>query len=250
MKRKNSWGTRSIKMMMGVAVAALVFTSCKKLDSDENNLPVSGLMAMNLATDPAPVGFAVSGNIITPAPLEFTSYTGGYVSLYSGQRPVSAYNHLSGQSLATADQMFDADKYYSAFLFGSGSSFEEVVVQDKLDTLSSSTQAFVRYVDGIQTNGAATVTVTMNGTNVINESASYKAVSEFKAVDPGSVTIHVTGSNVDVTRTITLEKQKIYTIILAGKPGETGTYVPQIRFIVNGTADVTTQKVGSVEVLK
>ena len=53
------------------------------------------------------------------------------------------------------------------------------------------------------------------------------------------------GSTINKDRTITLEQQKVYTVLLAGVPGSTGNDSLQIRFIENGTLQQKAQKASS-----
>ena len=86
--------------------------------------------------------------------------------------------------------------------------------------------------------------------NIVNENTTFTSVSDFTAIDAGAVTITVSnGSTVNVTRTITLESQKVYTVLLSGIAGETGDKAPQIKYIVNGTVDGTAGRVSGSSVL-
>lgn len=218
---------------------SMVFTACKK-DSDDvdNNVPVAGLMGFNLAPDKASIGFALSGSSLTNVPLNFTSYTGVYQRIFTGSREVQAYDFGASTPFASTSQNFEAGKYYSVFTLGTGGTYKNLVVEDKLDTLSATTnQAYVRYVNAIPDSSKPAVTLTANGTDISNGSAAYASVSEFTGVTPGDLTIKVAnGTNISATRTITLEKNKVYTILLVGVPGATEPEkVVQIKFITNGT---------------
>ena len=229
------------KVVFGLStISALFFISCNKNDDNGTTIDGAGLMALNLVPD-ATVSFALSGSNIT-SPLTFNSYTGGYLSIFPGSRTVQAYTF---DGLAAQNSInFEPGKYYSLFLIDTGTALKQVIVEDKFDTLASSSQSLVRYVNAIESPTPATITVTANGTNVINEPAIFSTVSGFTPVESGSVTITLNnGSNVNVSRTISLESRKVYTILLSGVPGETGDKAVQIKFIVNGTADATAGRV-------
>jgi hypothetical protein len=72
---------------------------------------------------------------------------------------------------------------------------------------------------------------------VINTPAGFSSVSDFVAADPGQVAVSVkNGSNIDASRTISLEQGKVYTVLLAGIPGATDTTkAVQIKYILNGS---------------
>jgi len=228
-----------------VFVISIMFIACNKKDNNVNTNPaVSGLMAFNLATDKA-VSITLSGNSITSLPLSFTSYTGNYLSIYSGPRLIQTFDYNSGNSIDSVTYNFEPQKYYSLFVIGSNGHYRNVIANDNFDSLSTS-QAYIRYVNGIADSSSPTVIITANGDNVINNKASFASVSNFTAVTPGTVNIQVNnGSSINKSRTITLEQQKAYTVLLAGIPGSTGNDSLQIRYIENGTFTQKAQKTSS-----
>jgi hypothetical protein len=233
----------------GILAATLLLGSCNKNnDNDNNNTPAAGVMAFNLASDVPQASIALSGNLLTQAPLAYNSYTGGYLGVFAGQRPVEAFNFNTGRSLATSSFDFQDDKYYSIFLVGADSSYRTVVVGDDLDsTQSSSGETLVRYINAIADSSHPTVTVAAGGSNVINEAAPFASVSAFKSVTAGSVAINVTnGSTINVNRTITLDQRGVYTVLLTGVPGSTAADSLSIRFVKNGTNDETAARSSSV----
>jgi hypothetical protein len=239
MKRFFSLARKSRWAVSGIIAGGILFTACNKSSVEENDTNVAGLMAFNLAADAPSVGFSLSASNLTLNPLAFNSYTGTYKLVYPGGRSLEAYSFISGNTLAsTSSFMFEPQKYYSAFLVGTAGSYENVIVNDRLDTLSGTGKAFIRYINAIPDASAPTVTIASNGTNVVNDNAPFKNVSEFVAVDPGTVMVHVTnGGTIEASRSITLEQQGIYTVLLSGKPGDTGETAVQIRYIQNGIAD-------------
>ncbi len=223
-------------------ISSLFFWSCNKNDDDGTAIEPAGLMAVNLAPE-TNAGFTVSGNVIASS-LLYNSYTGGYISIFPGSRTIDAYNF--GVPAARNNVALESGKYYSIFLVDTGAALQQIIVEDGLDTLTTASQSFVRYVHAIQGAGAATVSITGSGSGVINEPATFTSVSAFKAINPGSIEISVNnGSSVNVSRTITIESGKIYTILLSGIAGETGDNAPQIKFIINGTANGTAGRISS-----
>ena len=234
--------------MTGVLAAALLFGSCNKHNNDDvNNTPAAGVMAFNLASDIPMASITLSGNLLTQQPLGYNSFTGGYLGVFAGSRPVEAFNYGTGASLATGSFDFAADKYYSIFLVGRGNSYRTVIAADDLDsTQSSGGQTQVRYINAIPDSTHPTVTVAAGGSNVINESSAFGSVSSFKSITPGSVAINVNGGNINVNRTITLDQHGVYTVLLTGVPGSTAADSLSIRFIKNGTNDEAAAKSSSV----
>ncbi|OSZ77013.1 hypothetical protein CAP36_11340 [Chitinophagaceae bacterium IBVUCB2] len=228
-------------------IASLFVLSCNKNDNDDTPIEGAGLMAVNLAPETS-ASLTISGNVIASS-LPYNSYTGGYYSIFPGTRVVDAYNFAG---LAASNNVnFQSGKYYSLFLVDTGMALQQIIVEDGVDTLATTTQSYIRYINAIQSTGASpTVTIAAEGVNVINESASFTSVSDFKTINAGSINITVTnGGSLNVSRTITVESGKIYTILLSGVSGETGDKAPQIKFIVNGTADGTDERPSNTAVV-
>ena len=217
--------------LSSIVLAGLLFSACNKFDNEDNNTPVAGLMAFNLAPDKT-VGFAIGGNALTNSPLSFASYTGGYLGIYPGNRSIESYDYMTGDSIASASFDFQAEKYYSAFVVGTGGTYQNVIVNDNLDSLSSSSGPYIRYINAIAGSGSPAVTISVNGNNVVNSDAPFASVSDFVAVTPGEVAITFNQGSTNASRTITLEQKKVYTVLFAS--GATTTDPAQIRYVENG----------------
>jgi hypothetical protein len=239
MNKAFSYLRRGLVPVMAMMVAGILFTACLKNKDDNPDIPAAGLMAFNLAPDQQSVIISLSGSSLTQSPLAYTSYTGVYQPVYAGNRTVAAYDYPNNSPLASAAYNFEQDKYYSVFVTGSNNSYRNVISADNFDSLSASSgNAYVRYINAVTDSvNTPTVTIAAGSNQVVNENAPYAAVSEFKAVTPGQISITVkNNSGVDASRTITVEQKKVYTILLAGVPGATDdTKKVQIRFIQNGT---------------
>lgn len=221
--------------LSAVIISALLFISCNKND-DDIKVDSAGLMAVNLAPGTT-VSFASSGNSISPG-LPFNSYTGGYVPLFPGPKSIEAYT-MNGLA-ANNSLNFESGKYYSLFLVDTGSALQQVIVEDNFDSLSSTSQVFVRYINAIKGATSSSITIAVNGNNVVNEGAMFAKVSDFTAIDAGAVTVTVSnGTDINVSRTITLESLKVYTLLISGVVGGIGNDALQIKYIVNGTVDAT-----------
>lgn len=226
---------------IGVVVSGLLLTSCLKDNDDfdnNNDDMAAGVMAFNLAPGQSAAGFRIGGNTLTQFPLGYNNYTSVYLPIFPGTRTIDAFSYNSGNTLATASANFETDKFYSVFLVGTDAALENVIVHDNFDSLSSSGKAYIRYINAIADASSPTVTIASGGTNVVNESASFKSVSDFEAIDAGAAAITVSnGGTINANRTITLESRKVYTVLLIGTPGGTGDNAVQIKFIANGQVD-------------
>jgi hypothetical protein len=245
MKMKNIYF--SAMAMGGILLAGVLFTGCKKSTVDNNNpsSQVAGLMAFNLIPGKT-VSLTIGGNTLGGSPLAFNGYTGVYLSIYPGTRTVQSFDYSSNNSLASASDSFEVNKFYSVFVVGTSGAYQNVIVNDNFDSLSSSSgQAYIRYINAINGSTNPVVIVSANGSEVVNTNAAFGGVSNFVAINPGSTTITVNdGSTVNVNRTITTEAKKVYTVLLT--PGATNTDPAQIKYIVNGTLnDASGQRVSS-----
>ena len=235
---------RGLVAVLAVAAAGMLLTAClKNNDTNTPQTPVAGLMAFNLAPDQPAVTVTLSGNSLTQTPLGYTSYTGTYQSIYTGNRAVESFASQGSGSLASTSYNFEENKYYSLFVVGFNNTYRNVIATDNFDSLTTSQgNAYIRYINAIaDTVSQPAVTITAGGSGVVNENAPFASVSEFKAVSPGSVSIAIkNGTAIDTSRTISVEQNKVYTILLTGVPGATDdTKKVQIRFIENGTLSTT-----------
>lgn len=238
-------------VLFAVLLSVAFFSSClKSNDTNTPDTPVAGLMAFNLAPQQPAVGFHLSGNNLTNAPLSYTSYTGGYLSIYTGARSIAAFNANTNTILNSLDYTFEKDKYYSLFLVGD-TAWQNIVVNDKIDSLSGTDgKAYIRYINAIADESTPTVNISQNGNSLVTQNAAFKNVSDFVAAEPGSVSVSINNnSNIQAERIITLEERKVYTVLLLGVPGSTDSEKSvQIRYIENGklSADSTGQGVSHV----
>lgn len=241
MKKRVSSVRFSQWVIGGAIFLGLSFSACKKsLDVNNTPAPVAGLMAFNLAPDKAAICVALSGSNLTQAPLNYVGYTGTYLPIYPGSREVASYDYSASTPFATTTQNFEVNKYYSVFTVGAGGTYKNVVVNDAVDSLPDSTgKAFVRYINAIPDPSKPVVTISVNGKDIESNSASFAGVSNFSAVDTGEVTLKVSnGTTISANRTITLEKGKVYTILLVGVPGSTDPEkLVGIRYVTNGMVD-------------
>ena len=237
---KKNFSIRQHVLAVISALSLIIFVvACNKDNNDNPDVPVSGLMAFNVSPDIA-ANIALSGNYLTPGPIVFSNYTGGYYAVYSGARSVQTYNAATGISVASSTYDFQPDQYYSLFVAGANDNYRNIIVHDNIDSLPSMAgEAYVRYINAIPDSSASTVTVTTNGSDVVNMSAGYGTVSDFTAVDAGDVAVKISnGTTIDAMRTINLEERKVYTVLLIGMPGATtGADSVQVRYVLNGTLD-------------
>lgn len=222
-------------------LATVLLAACSKFDDDDNggdNTPVAGLMAFNLAPDQGAVAIALSESNLTNEPLAYTNYTGTYQRVFTGNRDVESYDYSNDSTLSKVSFNFEADKYYSLFVAGANGVYTNILTHDNFDSLNSTSgKAYIRYINAIPDSTKPTVTVSANGTNLINTPAGFSSVSDFTAADPGDITVSVkNNSTIDANRSFSLEQGNVYTVLLTGIPGDTDTTkAVQIKYILNGS---------------
>lgn len=235
--KKNSFSVSKLFGVIPVASLFLVFlSSCKKDTIDNNNVPVSALMAFNLSPDKPAIGIALSGNLLTATPLGYTSYTGGYRNIYPGDRSVQSYDYTKDSTLVNAAFQFENQRYYSLFVVGNAGAYKNVIVKDEIDSLPA-THAYIRYINAIPDSNPLTVLLTSNGNTISNEVTPFASVSGFTPVGGGDVNVSISnGSSITTDRTIGVENGKIYTVLVTGVPNAVdSTKSVKIKYIINGT---------------
>ena len=247
MKKCFSMIRASAFVAVSLLLMSMLFVACDK-DDDVDNVPAAGLMALNLAPDLS-ANIALDGSYLTAGPLNYTTYTGGYYRVFPGNRMVQTFDFSNSSLLDTTSVNFEQDKYYSVFVLGTQGNYENKIVSDDFDALSSMAgKAYIRYINAIPDASDPVVTITAGGTNTANTNVPYTTVSDFLPVDVGNVMIDVdNGGSIDAGRTISVEERGVYTALLIGMPGSTGTDSVAIRYIKNGTLEADAATMNSVK---
>jgi hypothetical protein len=231
--------TRSL-ILTGIVFFAgiIVLSSCTKKHDSTPAAPVASVMAFNLASDKPAVGFSLSGKELTSAPMAYASFTGSYIGTAPGDKMVEAFDYNTSNGIfASTTASLKADNFYSVFLVGKGAHYQNIVVNDNIDSLSASSGlAYVRYLHAIPDSVAAlNVMVSNTAGTIFTDSSPFPTLSAFKGVTPGNITVNITNANgISVTKTITVEQKKVYTVLLVGIQNSSATPL-QINAITNGT---------------
>ena len=222
--------------LYGLMLSVVLFAACKK-DNDTVTVhqPAAGLMAFNLAADKSPIGFTLSSNPLGNSPINYGGYTGVYLPVYVGTREVRSFDYNTGSTIALSSQEFKDSSLYSVFLTGANGSYKNLVTTDDYSLVKPTTgKAWVRYVNAI-TDSTNVPSISIGEGS---ETAGYATASPFKAVNAGSLNVAANnGGGINVSRTINVEENKVYTILFAGQPGQTdSTKSVNIKYVLNGTA--------------
>jgi hypothetical protein len=234
MKAFNLFRKHSLTISLAV-LSLFMLASCSKNDDGGAYVPTAGLMAFNLAPDRPAVSFTL-GSSQFGSTLGYTSYTGSYLPINVGTRQVRAYDVNNGQTLATTTFTFADSSLFSTFLVGYNGVYRTVISTDNGPNVTATPgKAWIRYVHAVA-DTSARPNVTIAG---MTDQAAFGTVSDFMSVDAGSVTVTISSAaNFEATRTLTLEENKVYTVLFVGIPGNTDPQLePQVKFIVNGVAD-------------
>lgn len=226
-------------VVLSFTLLFIFFTACSSDDNYNYPAPeeVAGFMAFNLITDQPTVGVALSGNQVGP-PLQYRNFTGGYLRIYPGKRSTDAYAGRNGNTLSTTTYTYDPENYYSLFMIGTEDHYENVIVRDNLDTLQAGNEtSYLRYINAIPNQENPDIEISQDSLNLYTGTAAYGAVSPFMKSATGEVSITIKNNEkIDTSRTIRLENDKVYTLLLTGDPDARGSAPEsvQIRYIENG----------------
>lgn len=224
-----------IGLCLAIPFTLLMLNSCSKNNGAGQHIPSAGFMAFNLAVDQPTVGFALSGNVLSPVPIPFTGYTGNYLSIFTGTRQLRVYDFFNGFTLSGGNYTFLDSNYYSTFFMGYNGVYRTELVQDDFSTVvPTAGKAWVRYVNAVADSNARPIV----RIGSFSETLAYAGVSAFMPVDAGNLTVSIeNGTQFSVNRNIVVEENKIYTLLFAGQPQHSNPdQAVQIRFIQNGTA--------------
>lgn len=219
------------------AIAALAACS-----SDDNNDyyfdydQVAGLMAVNTVTDTEPIQVTLSGNYLGPA-LNYRAYTGGYLNIFPGSRSTNSLSPYSGNTLSSVDFTYEKGHYYSVFVTGEKGDYKNIIVEDSLEQLAvTDSTAYVRFVNAIPGEATPEVNIIADNDSLLTTTIDYQEVSEFTAIPAEEISVSANNQdNINVERTLNLEAQKVYTILIVGDPGNSDSFKrTQIRYIENG----------------
>ena len=239
MKNIMSLFRKNMLPIIGIFTLAILFGACKKNDSKNIPVPAAGLMAFNLIPNSGGIGVAIGNNSLTPQALYFNNFTGTYRAVYTGERMLESYSFGSGSTLAQENEMFKDSSYYSVFVMGANDVYSNVFIEDKLQSLpqEDKTKTYVRFVNAIPDSSNTNVTISAGGTNIFNLLSKFKEVSDFKEIPSGDVLVKLNNeSTLDTSRTISLDKGKIYTLLLTGLPASTNSdFKVDIKFITNAS---------------
>jgi hypothetical protein len=208
----------------------VVLSACSKDNDDPIDTDVAGLMAFNLVPDRPGVLLDISGSSLTPNPMDFAAYTGGYLSIFPGVRRITSTDAPGMQILDTTTYLFEPDKYYTVFVTGAEDDYENIIVNDDYEPLNPQTgRAFFRYVNAVPGGGQLSI----EGENL---PASYREVSDFQMISAGNYNVTFTMDGADpVSRNIDFKENIAYTILIAGIPNHPDVdRALQIRYVENG----------------
>lgn len=218
---------------------SFLIISCKK-DKTNTVQGVAGLVAFNLAPDQNQLMVTLDGNYFTSTPLLYSRYTGKYFGVYEGDHTVVSFDNASNVDLANADFTFKDSGYYSLYFMGYKSHYRNFIVEDKLASIPKSTEkSFIRYLYAIPDSLGAHVTISNAGINTFDENNTYGNITGFKQLEPGNVVVKIKNGSgdIDEQRTVDLEANGIYTILLQGTTQSTDTLQKvKISMIKNGVA--------------
>lgn len=191
----------------------IMLVSCKKQEVDTT--VYSAITVVNASPTAATYDVYLGTNKLNAAALPL----GGGVSYF---RQVAGSYDLKftvagrGESVFTRTVNLNQNTYHSFYLIGSPSSFDGIFATDDL-TASSTTQAFVRFVN--LSPDAPALTLGITGGAAVGSSQAFKGVGSFVQVAPSTQSFELKDNSSVVRATVTgvnLVANGYYTIIARG----------------------------------
>ena len=230
---------KSLPTATAFIMAVGLFSACKKSSDDNNNTTDNaGLLPFNLAPGTS-ISIGVAGNAIITGALNFPNYTGEYIPVAPGTKIVDSYKFGQKDSVyASTAFEFTANRFYSLFLIGFNGHYKNLVIADRVDSsIIGTSKSYVRYVNAIADSADQHFVVTRGPSTVSDTTLKYTGVGAVRPIDPGELTFSVyDGATVKASKIVTMEANKLYTVILYGIPSATDeTNKVKVAHIINGS---------------
>lgn len=218
----------------GLFCAALFFASCDKKEDDTSNL-----MIVNASPNGGSVDASANGSVIVTN-LAYPSNS-GYKAVASGTTNIIVTQSGTTNQILNGTLAMSADSYYTLYVIDSAHERKATYTQDDLSAPSSG-KAKVRLLH--LSPNSPNVDVTINGNSSAafnsrgyNDIASNASFFNFTEVDAAGLNLQVklTGTSTVLATipTINLQAGKIYTLIIRGFSGGTGTQALGVEVITH-----------------
>ncbi|MCJ8210314.1 DUF4397 domain-containing protein [Mucilaginibacter sp. RS28] len=227
MKNKFSFSTKYLFIALLALVAG--FSSCKKDNQyDFKGTASAQVNLINASPDAGNVSLYVAGTLRTPSPVGFSAAS-GYYKTYIGEQSLEVKNS-AGTTIASGTHQLDASVAYTGYLVGPNNALALVLAKDD-GTAPSAGKARIRFVHAAP--NLSNVDVAVNST-VTFSSQAYRSATGFTEVNPGSVSVRVLGSLLNLSGNYTVEAGKTYTVLVKGVSGGSGNSALSLAFIAHG----------------
>lgn len=166
--------------------ALLLLSSCKKETADTTGL--SSLAIVNASPDLATYNTYLDGTKVIEAALPFGGVI-SYATLAAGDHTIKLTAETEISALLTKAITLEGSKAYSFFVVDRGADIDGLLISDSPDSYSTE-KAFVRFINLSPDAPALDLTLGNDPQNLVG-SKSYKEVSGFVEVEPGTFSFNV-----------------------------------------------------------
>jgi hypothetical protein len=197
-----------------ILLCMLCLNSCTK---DVATTATAYLSMVNTSPTLGTYHFYFDGTKLNTAAMPFGG-TIAYANYTAGDHTAKFTTESASESLLTKTISLDGDGVYSLYLIERPEKLDALLVRDVM-TVASTTQAFIRFINLSPDAPALDLTVS-GGTDKIVSGKSYKAASDFQAINPNTYSFDIKDSNMGAIKTtlseVTITAGKYYTIISRG----------------------------------
>ncbi len=204
-----------IKRLAFLSVAAVLFSSClKNLSNDNEPQNVAALNVVNASPGPMSINYFLDNNLVNTPSLQYGQKS-GYILAVARVRQFDAARGGTLTSIFADTIELTTDKYYSLFLTGENTTLSSLFIEDELTTPEVG-KSKIRFIN--LSPDAGTLRLSLSDPNIIFNGQSYKGASAFQEIDPASYELKLKnsdGTEIDQDN-LDVAAGKIYTIWAGG----------------------------------
>ncbi|MEJ2905298.1 DUF4397 domain-containing protein [Pedobacter panaciterrae] len=222
-KNETNKGLDVLFVFLMITLAIMLFSSCKKEAADTTGL--SSLTIINASPTLATYNAYLDGTKVIESALPF----GGvipYATLTEGDHTLKFTAESDLTALLSKTIAIETNKAYSFFVINKNENMDGLLISDTPDAYSTE-KAFIRFVNLSPDAPALDLSLNNDTTNLVTDK-SYKAVSSFTEITPGTYSLDTKnaaeGTVMSTLSSTVLTAGQYYTVMAIGlvQPNDVG----------------------------